>query len=72
MAIKISPETNTKIQTKAAEDARSGKHDPPKGDVLVDTVFAPIDWLTGTPSTVDVAREQRKIYENVYNETKKS
>lgn len=71
MAIKISPDRNTEIQEKAAQDAREGKYDPPEGNVAIDTIFAIPDLLAGTPSTTEVAKEEKHIYDAAHEQTKK-
>ncbi|MCC6926173.1 hypothetical protein [Novosphingobium sp.] len=51
MAYKPSEQELNRAYQKGYEDARSGRFNPPKGDALVDTIFAPLDRLAGSPST---------------------
>jgi hypothetical protein len=42
---------------------RGRDYSPPKGDWFVDMIFAPIDFIAGTPSTTEVAQETRAAYD---------
>jgi hypothetical protein len=59
---KLSETEKTDEYGRGHDDAKEGEFNPPKGDGLVDAVFAPIDALAGTPSTKEVAEAQSKPY----------
>ena len=60
---------NTRQQTEvikqAVNDAASGGFHEYKGDTLTDIVFAPVDAITNTPSTKEVAAEKQDLYNRV-------
>ena len=47
---------------KGLDDAKAGKFDPPKENIVVDILFAPIDPFTGDPSTKEVADAKAESY----------
>jgi hypothetical protein len=62
MSYKPSQSSLNDAYAKGVSDAQKGDFSPPKGDRLVDTVFAPIDALAGTPSTREVAEAKSEAY----------
>lgn len=59
---KLSESDKNAAYGRGHEDAKKGEFNPPKGDTLTDIVFAPIDAISGTPSTHEVAEAQSEHY----------
>ncbi|MBS3928067.1 MAG: hypothetical protein KGZ65_06395 [Sphingomonadales bacterium] len=62
MAYRPSEKELNAAYAKGYEDAKKGRFNPPKGDSLVDFVFAPIDKLAGSPSTRERADALASAY----------
>ena len=58
----LSPQRQTEICKQACEDQQSGNFTEYKGSALVDVIFAPLDLITGTSSTREVAAEEQSYY----------
>lgn len=54
-------EMNEEYQ-RGQNDAGKGDFKPPKGDPLVDFIFAPLDALAGSPSTTEYAESVSQAY----------
>jgi hypothetical protein len=60
--VKLSESEKSAEYGRGHEDGKKGEFNPPKGDGLTDVVFAPIDAISGTPSTHEVAEAQSEHY----------
>ena len=63
----LSSKTRSSVANKARSDADSGQYTEYKGDTLTDVVFAPLDLLTGSHSTHEVARAKQDAYDRAYD-----
>lgn len=61
----LSDKERRQIDMDARLDHQDGTSRSYKGDVLTDVVFAPLDLLTGTPSTSERAAEKTEYYNDV-------
>jgi hypothetical protein len=59
---KLSETEKNEEYGKGVRDAQAGEFNPPQGDTLTDIVFGPLDAVSGTPSTHEVAEAQSKPY----------
>jgi hypothetical protein len=55
LAHTASESAKNKAYEKGYRDAQKGVFSPPKGDAFVDFFFAPLDKLSGSPSTKELA-----------------
>ena len=60
----ISDKRATELTERARESVATGRDNEPRGDRLVDAVFAPLDALTGDRSTVEIAKEEAEFYKD--------
>jgi hypothetical protein len=62
VAYKASEASKNDAYNQGYKDAQEGKFSPPKGDGVVDFVFAPIDYIAESPSTREVAEAKAEAY----------
>ena len=62
MTYKPTEAEKAEVFQRGYEDAMNGEYSPPKGDALVDFVFAPLNKLIGDPSSSEIADATVKSY----------
>ncbi len=62
MAYKPSQSSLNAAYERGFKDGQRGDFKPPKGDTLVDIIFSPLDRLTESPSSRELAEAVSKAY----------